>query len=285
MLGIHVHKGDSKTTKDAILRDKKKYKLKIAQIYVMNSRSFNLINIGDLSDVDCKIVVHASHITQGIWNPKKTKNGWKILKKQLQIAANIKAYGFVLHLPKRHYDEVAATICKYSQDINDILKNTLLLLEHPTYKADPNSSYEMPEKLNRLTKCLSCIKNWGYCIDTAHMWAAITKEHRSEGYKIETYRGMSKWLSALDKKTRNKIRLIHLNGSRSDSSSNKDVHAIPMYDDDKIWTSYRKKITKSGLYRLLKFAKIKKIPMIIERNRGEDEDLKKSMKLIRNKLK
>jgi len=298
MIGIHVHKAKRKTMCEALEQDMETFDMYdgATQIFVMSSMSTKLVGLGNIDEIvkmmkkdNCKLVVHASHLTQGIWNPEKTERGWITLKTQLEITAKLNAYGFVLHLPKRSPDSVAKTMKRYANRINKILavSKTKILLEHPTYKADLLTSYEMPEKLNRLTTYMkkTGLKHWGYCIDTAHIWSSVTLEDRTKGFKIETYAGMSKWLSKLDKKTRNRIRFIHLNGSRNPHSNNKDKHSIPMFDGDFMWTSYRKKnFKKSGLYRILKFAKSKNVILAIEKNRGSDADLIKSLNLIRKKM-
>lgn len=294
MIGIHVHKEKRKTLQEAITEDIEKYNLKngALQIYVMSSMSSKIINLGNKEDIiddinknKCKLFVHASHVTNGMWNAdtEKQKRGIYILYTQLKIAQQINAAGFVIHLPKKSPAEIKITLEKISAKLNSEFSNIKILLEHPTYKPDPISSYEMPAKLNNLTEVINGILvNWGYCIDTAHMWSAISVEDRSRGYDVENYGGMKKWIADLNKTTKTKISLIHLNGSMNEHSSNKDKHGIPFYD--RMWSDYRKSLKKSGLYRLLRLAVARKIPMIIERNYGSDDELFDSLKLIKKNI-
>lgn len=305
MYGIHINKGKRATTLDAMEEDLSKFSIKSCQIFVSIQRYtiFKPINIGDLNAVKnyiknnkIRLYIHSSYTTIAIWNGniEKHKRGLKLLIGQMKIAKKIGAKGLVLHLPKKSYSHVTDVLDRCKNEINKT--KFKLLLEHPTFKSDDDCSYEMPFQLNRLTKYINKIglKKWGYTIDTAHLWSSITENNRNAGYNIETYMGAQKWLNALDKETRNRIKLLHLNGSHNLHSSNKDKHAIPIYGTDSGKTDYmwgklnknsntsgkRKKLKNTGLCRFVKFAKSKKITIIIERNVGTDAQLMKSLEVI-----
>ena len=300
MYGFHIHKGKRESTFEALKEDISKYKISSAQIFVLNPRSTKSINLGKLDEIkkfikkhNIQLYVHSSYMTTSMWNDKPF--GIKLLIDQMNLSKKIKAKGLVVHLPKKSYKEVTFILKKYKTKINNT--NIDLLLEHPTFKSDDECSYEMPFQLNRLTKHLNKIdlKKWGYTIDTAHLWSSITEDNRINGYTIETYDGADKWINGLDEATKNKIKLIHLNGSHNLCSSNKDKHAIPIYGTmnnklDNIWGKYKnyytnkKKIKQSGLYRFIKFAKLYKINIIIEMNVGTTNQLIKSLNVIKDLL-
>ena len=303
MYGFHISKEKRNTTYDALKEDIKKYSILSTQIFVVNPRSSKPIKLGKLDDINkfinknkINLYVHSSYVTVSFWN--KSKYGLDTLLHQMNLAKKIGAKGFVLHLPKKTCEHITKILKENVKKINKT--NIRLMLEHPVFKSDKECSYEMPFQLNRLTKNIDKIglKNWGYTIDTAHLWSSITKEDRKEGFTIETYKGADKWLKSLTKNTRRKIKLIHLNGSHNLCCSNKDKHAIPIYGkitdrikgeemSDNMWKKYSKEgsnIKKSGLYRFLKFAKTKKISVIIEMNAGTTDQLIKSLKIIHDNL-
>lgn len=304
MFGFHIKKEKRDTMLEAIEEDITNYSITSAQIFVLNPRSSKTINLGNLGEIKkyieenkIKLYVHSSYTTVSIWNDNP--RGLELLINQLVLCKQIGARGLVVHLPKKHYLDVVGILKKYKAKINKT--DAKLLLEHPTYKSDNNCSYEMPFQLNRLTTHLNKIglKKWGYTIDTAHLWSSITEDDRDEGFTVETYKGANKWLSALDKKTRNKIKLIHLNGSHNLHSSNKDKHAIFIYgtngkEKDNMWGSLAKLnpnkaqsillIKKTGLYRFIRFARAKKISSIIEMNAGTFDQLSKSLDVMEQLL-
>ena len=308
MLGIHIHKGKRDTNCLAIDQDSEFFNINCGQIYVVNPRSSKKIKLENMTNdikklikkKNFKLFVHVSHTTNGFWSDdeKKEISGFNLLLNQMKTAEKINADGIVLHLPKRHYKYVSDRIEKYKNNFNKI--NINLLLEHPTYKSDENCSYETPSKLNRLTKHIKKIKlkKWGYVIDTAHLWSSITELDRKNGYKIETYQGANNWINDIDKNTKEKIKLIHFNGSHNKHSSNKDKHAIPIFgkynnkkskkiEIDNIWSKYldsKREIKKNSMHRFIEFAKEINIPLIIEMNYGTNDQLLNSLNFIKKLL-
>lgn len=286
-LGIHVGStiGNYPNIAIALQKRTKQFNLSIAQIFVATRFGKDIVSLyadtitSWAKDNNIQLIVHSTYTTSSMWNidPIKQASGLKRLHTQLDLAKTVNATGVIVHLPKKHYKHVASVVNNIDTDIT-------ILLEHPTYKSDINCSYEMPYQLNRLAATINSDRNWGYVIDTAHIWSSITLENRTKGYTIETYEGMDKWLSELDELTVNKIKVIHLNGSHNEHSSNKDKHAIPIYginesQPDKIWTNNDKNI-KIGLHRIIEFAHHNHIPLIIERTSGSDVQLKKSLDFI-----
>ncbi len=292
-VGLHVAKGKAKTLYSALLKDIKHYNINAAQIFVANPRSGKPMNFEKngaqnikklMRKDDIKLYVHTAYITTMIWSDKPY--GIKLLKDQMKLALECGAEGVVLHLPKKSCKTIVDTLTKYKNYINSI--KIKLLLEPPAFKADAACSFETPFKLNRLTDLIEPIglKRWGYTIDTAHLWSSITEKDRKKGLKIETCKGANIWIKGLSKKTKKRIKLIHLNGSHS--LTGKDKHAIPVYGmdgkiPDYMWQRVKKnksKLKKTSLYRFVKFARAKKIPMILEVNAGTGKQIKDSLKLI-----
>ena len=300
-LGFHISKGRKKTLYDALKNDITEFDINAAQIFVVNPRSAKSMNLGDTKEIkkfvkdnNIKLFVHSAYITTMIWGEKPY--GIKLLKDQMKLAKECGARGLVLHLPKKSCNDISKVLITYKGYINDI--KIKLLFEPPAFKSDSTCSFETPVKLNKLNKVIDAVGliNWGYCIDTAHIWTGMSKEDEEKGFAMESYKGVNKWIKSLTKETRKKIKLIHLNGSHS--LTGKDVHAIPIFGKmidksknkipDYIWGDIlrhnnevdKKQFKESGLYRFIKFANAKKIPMIIEMNAGTDNQLINTLDLI-----
>lgn len=294
-IGLHISKGRSLTLYSALKADISFYKINAAQIFVANPRSGKPMNLTKSTKKhihemvhkdDIDLFVHTAYITTMIWNNKPY--GIKLLKDQMKLGVECGAKGVILHLPKKTCSDVANVLEKNKDYINSI--DISLLLEPPAFKSDKNCSYETPANLNRLTSLIVPIgiKNWGYTIDTAHLWSSITEEERAKGFKIETYEGADQWIRELSEETKKRIKLIHLNGSHSNTG--KDMHAIPVFGTKKnkdnsivldyLWSKYKNNIHKSSLYRFVQFAISNNIPMVLEVNVGTKKQIQDSLALI-----
>jgi len=186
-----------------------------------------------LKDNNMKITIHTPYAMNNFWKATHP-NGSPDVTKLQESLGNAQEFlidksapqlaGLVVHLPKAGPVQVAHVL--KARNFNDVC----ILLENHAYKPD-EGSYELPSKLNKLTELLikADIPNWGYCIDTAHLFVQISRADRDAGYKIETRKGMERWLSDLSSETRSRIKAWHLNGSMNPASSYDDKHAIPMF--------------------------------------------------------
>jgi endonuclease IV len=311
-LGFHVSKGTNKTTYDAIVYNVETYDINAIQIYVMVPRQHDkVVALGGEAKIkkfvkknNIKLYIHTTHLTGPmVWAQKPF--GIKMLKDEMKLAKACGASGVVVHLPKKCCKVVYEALSKYKEYINGI--KVRILFEMPAAKPDSNCTFETPDKLNKLTDVINKVglKKWGYCIDTAHIYTTLD-ETESKKYNLKTYSGMGTWLKGLSNETRKKIKLIHLNGSHSHNWS--DVHAIPIFgtrtvekkdkktkkittttDPDFIWgyllhgkTVDIDEYKHSGLYRIVNFARSKKIPLIMERNFGTKKQMLDSIQLIKD---
>lgn len=94
-------------------------------------------------------------------------------------------------------------------------------------------------------------RQWGICLDTAHMFAT--------GQQLTTKEDMEKVLSICDKNSM-PVKAIHLNGCRSDFNSGIDLHTGVGSPLDNIWRK-----DKSGVKRLLEWVRDKQLVAILER--------------------
>lgn len=285
MLGVHVTK-DSKVLDDktvakdlsiAIKRDTDKLKINCAQIFthgprfmVENKIDFNAVKTAT-KDID--LSVHSAYPTTSIWKytdgkSDADKKRLDAVKLQLLSCVKVGAWGLVLHINKV-FPDVAATAIHALRDI--VKKSKVkLILEMVASKADPNKTYETPEKIDNLTTLIGADETWwGWCVDTAHLWGA--------GVDIKSYTSMKNWLDRLTFKKR--IVMFHLNGSSAALGSGKDKHEIAFSSDDLIWNGVKPE--DSGVRAIIEFAEERSIPVICEINRGTEENVKKSLKTIK----
>jgi endonuclease IV len=285
MLGVHVSKEshvlDNKTpAKDlsvAILRDISELGLNCAQIFTYGPR-FIVANKIDFNAVkeatkEIDLSIHSAYPTTGIWNISDCKSAADkkhidAFKLQMLSCVKINAWGMVLHINKI-YPDVAADVMSKLKPIADKTK-VKIILEMVASKADPNKTYETPEKLDNLTTLIGANDNWwGWCIDTAHIWGA--------GVDIQSYDNMKNWLDRLVFKK--KVLMFHLNGSSAVRGSGKDKHEIAFGPDDLIWRGIKPEV--SGVRAIVEFAEERGIPIICEINRGTEANVKKSLKTIK----
>lgn len=288
MLGIHVAKKSKvlekphqnrKTMVDAIETDCGLLGLNAAQIFTHGPRGYRCNIEKEAEEIGefCRkkkiaLSVHSTYPSVAIWKvTRKTKDdaaSKRILghiRSQLEMCKVIGAKGLVIHLPRRPPEHILETMKVVHEIIKEI--GISIWLEMISSKADPELTYETPDKLDRLCKILDCggipAETWGLCIDTAHIFGS--------GLDITDKKTMDKWFKDLSKGTRKKIRMFHLNGSESDLGSGKDKHAIAFSEEDNLY-GHAESREKSGLFSVIKFCKRNRIPVILEINRGSEED-------------
>jgi deoxyribonuclease-4 len=287
ILGVHIAKGSktlddktpSKEMSDAIVRETNELGLNAAQIFTYGPRQIvpNKIDFEKVKKVttDIDLSVHSAYATTGIWkvnkenkSQAKSKRMIDVVKLQLASCKKIGAHSLVIHINKIFPDVAATTmgfLAPYAKKIG-----VKVVLEMVASKADPDKTYETPEKIDNLTTMLGPKETWwGWCIDTAHLWGA--------GVDVSKYEYMKDWLDRLTYKK--KVVMFHLNGSFAKRGSGKDKHAIAFSSDDVIW--YGIKPEESGVRAIVEFAMKYKIPIICEINVGLEEDTLASLAAIK----
>ena len=267
-----------------------------------------------LKENDLSLVIHSPYSINDFWKKndltklhKSLKNAELFVEAEALISddsnTDDRFKGIVVHLPKL-----------IPEDVVNVIKNRQhtsvpILLENHAYKPGVDS-YELPSKLNKLSKLLDEAKtpNWGFCIDTAHLFVCISDEDRKNGYRVEERSCMERWLSELTNAARSHIRCWHLNGSVNPASSHDDKHSIPVFGTDhllsthvpdKMWGELLMKdeiiadgldkhlndqiesLQDSSLIPVLKHAMTHNIPVILEINRGNDNDITNCLKMFK----
>lgn len=291
LLGIHVSKSSlvqndkkSRELDVALKQDLDDLKLNAAQIFVMGPKipvpiKFDPVAVKKVT-ADIDLTVHGCYASIGIWkvlkkNVKDNKSQELInrIVAEMRLAANVGAWGYVLHIAKMMPDDIAETM----NILRPRVKKTgvILLLEMVASKSDPECTYETPEKLDNLAKeiaksCKNDVDWYGFCVDTAHIWCA--------GQDITSYNNMKDWLDRFINK--NKLKLFHINGCSSGRGSGQDYHEAPFDVADKIW--HKVEPAHSGLKAVVEFAVANKVPMIMEFKRGTKKTAMQAINTIKH---
>lgn len=256
-IGLHVLKKTCMAK--SISNTRKKHPINSVQIFTHGPRNSKEVSIDHKKLIDAvdgiNLYIHSSYPTNP-WNDKLCVMEHTI--DQFRVSSVLGAVGVVLHIPKLGPDEVAETVKK----INDILcdegiNNQKIILEMKAVSQHDTMSYESPEKINRLIDRLVSLDidytSVGICIDTAHIYAGKAN--------IRSYDDAVSYLEKIvDSRW---ICLFHINGNVYDSTKRAgDKHAVPFYEDDKIW--YNVPYDISGCRAFIEYSKQNSIDFILE---------------------
>lgn len=270
MLGIHVRKiPNSKTgLSDGLseMFDELKF-AESAQVFLLNPFS----GANTLSDEDMHkiaiiagkkhIIAHGSYVDNP-WNSESVE----LIRREFELCYKTGIQGLVVHLGNNTNKSIKNVLEHIMKFDKRLLAETILWLEINSVKSNANS-FETPEKINKLFEKITSITNKsqlivGLCIDTAHLWSC--------GTSLTTYTSAKKFLSSL-----NDIPIMfHLNDSKSEFSSGKDVHEC--ITKGKIWSDIE--LNKSGLKYIAEYALMNNSIIILERE--NINDIKHEIKIL-----
>jgi endonuclease IV len=295
LLGMHVSKSscldDYKASKmsAAINFCAETFNLNCAQVFTHGPQGYNEVKIdtaavAELSS-EVNIYTHGAYTTTAVW--KITSENVESAESRRTLAfieAHVVATrnmthnnnsdraaprsGVIIHISRRPIEEIVDAV----QFLRPIFERhgVLLLLEMIASRSDDVLTYETPQKINKLIAALGNHSWYGICLDTAHIFAS--------GFDCTTAEAMRDWFAAVTKKER--IKMIHLNGSASRLGTGKDKHAIPFSAADNIWGSVPP--AESGLCACVEFAVKHAIPLILEINAGIADEAHFAFNAIRD---
>jgi deoxyribonuclease-4 len=207
------------------------------------------------------VVVHSSYLinplSKNIETVEKSKN---LLESELKNSAGISDY-YVLHIKENRDETLDENIKKLINffkklKLNDSVK---ILFE--------NSAWGLTSDIKNLFKFYNSLKDYspvyGLCLDTAHIYEA--------GYDIRTKEGVERILENL--KEISKLKLIHLNDSKTKLSSHTDRH----------FHIGKGKIGIDGFKNFFEFKEFRKIPLILETPKKDISDDLNNLKIV-NKI-
>lgn len=281
MLGVHVTK-DSKvlenrkeasTMEDAIIRDIDTLGLNSAQIFTHGPRFIvkNKVNYEAVKKVvsNINLSVHSPYPMVAALKMASEKSDYIAKFTEQAVACkNCGAWGIVIHISKIASEIIAASM----KLLMPIAKKYGIKIIIEMIATRPSiNTYESPEKINKVTKLIGK-GPWGWCIDTAHIWAA--------GINVKSYENMSAWLKKIEEP--GKIVMFHLNGSSADMGNGKDKHEIAFGPDDKIWKNIEPNV--SGVKAITEFSLKYRVVIICEINRGSEKNVVESLNIIKDML-
>lgn len=258
---------------DAIVEDLTELNLNVAQIFAHGPRTRAPVEM-DRQEIikwmhkhNSTLIIHSAYVTIAVWKSMHLRQ----FDNEMASAKELGALGLVLHMPLEPIESIARKVVTL---VKRVPKGTNLLLENPSSK--PSNTISYPHQLNQLcdlveAECPGSTK-WGFCIDTAHLWAC--------GLDISSKEAMQSWLDALT--CRSKIKAFHLNGSMNELGSAKDVHAIPLGKDDLLWGRWADKPGHSGLAAVVQFCKAHQVPMVLEINYGSEKEARHVIQTIKS---
>lgn len=233
-IGVHINKG-SKSLLD-IIKTVNLNGGNVLQLFAGNPRSCSLSNIDNYKLIaeevkdycytnNFKLVIHTPYTINMASVLKNNKRiieleeaYWvKLLINQLIISDIIGSIGIVVHVGKY-------TTNTYENGINNMYNciiyiisqmkkyniSSKLIIETPA-GAGTELLCDINEFINFYNKFTKEEKKYlGICLDTAHIW--------SSGYNISDY------YDIIEKKNKSDIIIIHLNNSKKEKGSKKDLH-------------------------------------------------------------
>lgn len=213
------------------------------------------------------LFVHISYLPN-LASPRRSLylKSIKALVKTMKRAETLGAEGLVIHLGNHLKSKEEEAIERVAEGINEALYkvkgNLTLLLENTA-----GQGTEIGHKFSQIKEIIEKIEDKeriGVCLDTAHTFEA--------GYDLSTKKGLNSTLSEFEKLIGLKrLRLIHLNDSKTPLASGKDRH-------EHIGKGY---IGLSGFYNIVNHPQLINLPAIMETPKKREEDDLRNMKVIR----
>jgi deoxyribonuclease-4 len=148
------------------------------------------------------------------------------LANELRVAEAYGAQYVNVHIGSHRGDGTAAGIDRVAAGVRDVLdrldgeaRDVVIVLENGTGGGFGLGS--RMEELGAIDRAIRATgvadERYGFCLDTAHLWGA--------GYRIDRAAGVDVTVAAFDEQVGlERLRLVHLNDSRSDLASRFDRH-------------------------------------------------------------
>jgi len=230
------------------------------QIFISSPRSWNF-DIPSKKEIDLfkkkwkksdikNIVSHSSYLVNlASKNSYIYTNTINSILSGLEASNRLGLLGLVTHIGSHKGEGITAGVEKASTAINTILDtykgDSFLILEISSGAGDL-----LGKNFDELKLILDKVREKGrvgVCLDTAHAFAS--------GYNIKTKEGLKKLVENIDQNIGlEKLKVLHLNDSKSDLGSNKDRH-------ENIGTGY---LGLNAFKNIVNHPKLKHLPGILE---------------------
>lgn len=191
-----------------------------------------------------KVIVHGRYLDQPFYS--KNKGLFTYMKHEWRTCVELGVYGFIVHLNQVPIKRILEVLKEMSPP-----KELRIFLENAALK--PRSDviqYSNAKEIVALYNTVSKHVNIGICIDTCHIFAS--------GLDVGDPKVMKDFLTTILKTIPKKDLIFHLNDSKADLGTGRDLHEYIC--SGKIW-GLKSRYGPESLKMLLK----KKIDCIIER--------------------
>jgi deoxyribonuclease IV len=217
------------------------------------------------------VVAHSSYLINiGSSKPETEKKSIKALTEELDRCEQLDIPYLVLHPGAHTGAGEEACIEKIAKNLDIVLSkskgNTMLLLEI-TAGQGTNIGYTF-EHLKKIRQLSKEKRKMGVCFDTCHAYSA--------GYNFGTEKGYKKIMADFDKIIGlKKLKVIHLNDSKTELGSRKDRHA----------NIGKGKIPLKAFQMIMNDKKLQEIPKILETPIQNENDYVDEIKLLKKMIK
>jgi deoxyribonuclease-4 len=200
-------------------------------------------------------------------NPRLYKASIEAYVEDIQEASLLGADYIVTHMGSHKETTEVGGLKRLSRALNRIIERTKetsvgILLENTS-----GSGSWLGYKFSHHKKVLGRLKDprrVGLCLDTAHAYSA--------GYDLASPEGLERLLGQIDKAVGlSLLRLIHLNDSKAELGSHKDVHEHVG----------KGRIGLEGLRRIVNHPRLRDLPFILETPKKEEGDDARNLKTVR----
>lgn len=191
----------------------------------------------------------------------------KSIVTDLQRAEQLGAQYLIIHIGHRmefSEDEAIEAVSKGINQAFEKVKNSVILLLENTAGQGTEIGYTF-DQIEKIIDQVDGKERMGVCLDTAHTFEA--------GYDLSKPEGTESMLESFDKTIGLKrLRLLHLNDSKTPLGSRKDRH----------WHIGEGYIGREGFRYLINDPLLKRLPGIMETPRTDTVEDLKNMKVIRS---
>jgi deoxyribonuclease-4 len=186
---------------------------------------------------------------------------------ELKRCEVIGAHFLIMHIGKRMNSSEESSIKRVSDGINKVfkqVKNSIILLLENT----AGMGSEIGHNFNEIADIINRVDDndrLGITLDTAHAFEA--------GYPLHTKEGLNKTLREFDQVIgMQKLRLLHLNDSKTESDSKIDRH----------WHIGQGKIGREGFKNIINHPLLKYLPAIMETPKKSENDDRENMRMVKS---
>ena len=213
------------------------------------------------------LAVHSPYIMNlASPEPSTWSRSVALFKEEYSRAAQLKADYLVTHVGSHKGQGEAAGIERVSEAINRTLESVrptvMILLENTA-----GSGQGLGDQFEQLAEIRNAVRAKayvGFCLDTAHLFAA--------GFPIHTGAGLRETIARFDRTVGLKhLKLIHLNDSKAPFGSRVDRH----------WHIGQGHIGMDGMRRIVNHPQLKRIPLILETPKQTDVEDRRNLATVK----